>query len=163
MRWQPNTLVSKINRVRLHVLYFDRRGDADPGIVDQHVERAAIYALRFADRAVCHLLFKHVEREDVQVQFSRQSPADAVRPPPVVGCCAWWRIPFAPSRAKCSALRRPKPEEQPVIRIALPPKSRAGTSASSCARAHCRGEGPGSGSSGQQVRRDRSGMMGLLL
>ena len=52
-----------------HVLHLDRAGNADPGIVDQHVEPAADLALRSGDRVRNFVVEQHVEPQHANVEI----------------------------------------------------------------------------------------------
>ncbi len=51
-----------------HVLHFGRAGNADPGVVDQHVDRAAVDPHRLGDAALDLFVGQHVDLDDMEVQ-----------------------------------------------------------------------------------------------
>ncbi len=54
---------------RFHVLHLDRAGDADPGIVDQHVEPATGDPLGFGNRLRHLVVEQHIELQHVDVEL----------------------------------------------------------------------------------------------
>ena len=53
---------------RRHILNLDRAGDADPGIVDQHVDRPAIDPLRLGDSGGDLIVRQHVDLDYMQIE-----------------------------------------------------------------------------------------------